>query len=213
MSKTCNLNEVMHIWCPSPPKFHVSPSSGSTTPKHSHKYAYLHISSFSVFLFYGVHKYIISTSFACIYNIKNVNLNNHVFITTVSVTKSNYSINIFRSFPIPKLKLVLLACNTDTTPTQPHRISNTHRTKNNKTNVVIQQNSRKLLMMNILMSETCWAHKKWNKIASENKFTSPTYCVCTVLKYSWWWTVGLSETCRVCYEINLRNSASRRLSL
>jgi len=30
----------------------------------------------------------------------------------------------------------------------------------------IQQNSRKLLMMDILMSETCWAHKKWNKIAS-----------------------------------------------
>jgi len=35
------------------------------------------------------------------------------------------------------------ACNTDTTPT-----------KNNTTNVVIQQNSRKLLMMDILMSET-----------------------------------------------------------
>ena len=43
----------------------------------------------------------------------------------------------------------------DTTPTQPHRNSNTHRTKNNTTNVVIQQNSRKLLMMDILMSETC----------------------------------------------------------
>ena len=38
------------------------------------------------------------------------------------------------------------ACNTDTTPTQPHRNSNTHRTKNNKTNVVIQQNSRKFLI-------------------------------------------------------------------
>ena len=52
------------------------------------------------------------------------------------------------------------ACNMDTTPTQPHRNSNTHRTKNNTTNVVIQQNSRKLLMMDILMSETCSAHKK-----------------------------------------------------
>jgi len=62
------------------------------------------------------------------------------------------------------------ACNTDTSPTnQPHRNSNTHRTKNNTTNVVIQQNSSKLLMMDILMSETCWAHKKWNKIASANK--------------------------------------------
>jgi len=56
--------------------------------------------------------------------------------------------------------------NTDTTPNQPHRNSNTHRTKNNTTNVVIKQNSRKLLMMDILMSETFWAHKKWNKITS-----------------------------------------------
>ena len=29
-----------------------------------------------------------------------------------------------------------------------------------------------------------------------------TYCVCTVLRYSWWWTVDLSETCRVLYQIN-----------
>jgi len=47
------------------------------------------------------------------------------------------------------------ACNTDTTPTQPHRNSNTHRTKNNTTNVVIQQNIRKLLMMDTLTAETC----------------------------------------------------------
>jgi len=49
------------------------------------------------------------------------------------------------------------ACNTDTTPTQPHRNSNAHRTKNNMTNVVIQQNGRKLLMMDtlVLMPETC----------------------------------------------------------
>ena len=63
-------------------------------------------------------------------------------------------------------------CNTDTTPTQPHRNSSTHRTKNNTTIVVIQQNSRKLLMMDILMSETCWAHKKWNKITSDIKLVS-----------------------------------------
>jgi len=48
-------------------------------------------------------------------------------------------------------------------------VSNTHQTKNNTTNVVIQQNSRKLLMMDILISETCWVHKKWNKIASDIK--------------------------------------------
>jgi hypothetical protein len=35
--------------------------------------------------------------------------------------------------------------------------------------VVIHQHSRKLLMMDILMSETCWAHKNWNKIASDIK--------------------------------------------
>ena len=45
-----------------------------------------------------------------------------------------------------------------------------HPSVQNKTNdVVIQQNSRKLLMMDILMSEICWAHKKWNKIASDIK--------------------------------------------
>jgi len=60
-------------------------------------------------------------------------------------------------------------CGWITTPTQPHRNSNTHRTKNNTTNVVIQQNSHKLLVMDILISETCWAHKKWNKIASDIK--------------------------------------------
>ena len=40
---------------------------------------------------------------------------------------------------------------------------------NNTTNLVNQQNSRKLPMMDILMSETCCAHKKRNKIASDIK--------------------------------------------
>jgi hypothetical protein len=67
--------------------------------------------------------------------------------------------------------LVLQApdCNTNTTKTQPHQISNTQRTENKPTDVVIQQHSRKLPMMDILMSETCWAYKKWNKIASDIK--------------------------------------------
>jgi len=47
------------------------------------------------------------------------------------------------------------ACNTDTTQTQQHQISNTQRTENKTTDVVIQQHSRKLLMMDILISETC----------------------------------------------------------
>jgi len=66
--------------------------------------------------------------------------------------------------------LMCSACNTDTTQTQPHQISNTQRTENTATDVVIQQQIRKLLRMDILMSETCWAHKKWNKIASDIKF-------------------------------------------
>jgi len=28
-----------------------------------------------------------------------------------------------------------------------------------------------------------------------------TYCVYTVLRYSWWWTVDMSETRRVLYQI------------
>ena len=61
----------------------------------------------------------------------------------------------------------LSAYTTGTTQTQLHQISNTQRTENETTNMVIQQHSRKLLMMDILMSETCWAHKKWNIIASD----------------------------------------------
>ena len=52
------------------------------------------------------------------------------------------------------------ACSTGTTQTQPHQISNTQQTENNTTDVVIQHHSRKLLMMDILISETCSVHKK-----------------------------------------------------
>jgi hypothetical protein len=41
--------------------------------------------------------------------------------------------------------------------------------QNKTTDVIIQQHSRKLLMTDILMSETCCVHKKWNKIASDIK--------------------------------------------
>jgi hypothetical protein len=47
--------------------------------------------------------------------------------------------------------------------------SNTQRTENKTTDVVIHQHRRKLLMMDILMSETSWEHNKWNKIASDIK--------------------------------------------
>jgi len=61
------------------------------------------------------------------------------------------------------------ACNTSATQNQQHQISSTHRTEKKTTDVVIQQHSRKLLMMDISMSETCSAHKKWNKKASDIK--------------------------------------------
>jgi len=64
------------------------------------------------------------------------------------------------------------ACNTDTTQNLPHQISNTQQTEKKTTDVVIQQHSRKLLMMYILMSETCWVNKNWNKIASDIKLVS-----------------------------------------
>jgi len=54
----------------------------------------------------------------------------------------------------------------------------------------------------------------WRLLADANRTTmTNTYYVYTVLRYSWWWTVDLSETCRVLYQTNLRNSASRWLSL
>ena len=45
----------------------------------------------------------------------------------------------------------------------------TNTNKNKTTDVVIHQHSRRLLKMDILMSETCWAHNKWNKIGSDIK--------------------------------------------
>jgi len=43
----------------------------------------------------------------------------------------------------------------DTTLAEPHPNSNTQQTKNVTANVVVQQHSRKLLKMGILMPETC----------------------------------------------------------
>jgi len=92
---------------------------------------------------------------------------------TIRSTHYNFNISLYIGTATWLLRCILRtiseACNTDTTPTQPHRNSNTHWTKNNTTIVVIQQNSHKLLMMDILLSEKCWAHKKWNKIASDVK--------------------------------------------
>ena len=53
--------------------------------------------------------------------------------------------------------------------TNRNKSSNTQRTESKTTDVVIHQHSGKLLKMDILMSETCWAHNKWNKIESDIK--------------------------------------------
>ena len=54
------------------------------------------------------------------------------------------------------------ACKTNTTKYQPQQ-------KFQHTTNWEQDDSRKLLKMDILMSETCWAHNKWNKITSDIK--------------------------------------------
>ena len=48
----------------------------------------------------------------------------------------------------------------DTTLAEPHPNSNTQQSKNNTASVVVQQDSRELLKMEILMPETCWVSKK-----------------------------------------------------
>jgi len=65
---------------------------------------------------------------------------------------SDINISIIRSL---QAEACASACNTDTTQTQPHKISNTRRTENETTDVVVQQHNRKFLMVDILMSKTC----------------------------------------------------------
>ena len=73
--------------------------------------------------------------------------------------------------------------------TNRNKSSNTQRTEKKTTDVVIHQHSRKLLKMDILMSETCWAHNKWIKIASDIKLvfhlsiSVPYLQICQ--KYGW----------------------------
>ena len=60
--------------------------------------------------------------------------------------------------------------------------------------MVIHQQSRRLLKMDILMSETCWAHNKWNKITSGIKlaFHSSTkmYKICGFFFFFSLWRSG-----------------------
>jgi len=50
----------------------------------------------------------------------------------------------------------------DITPAEPHPNSSTQQSKKNTANVVVQQHSRKLLKMDILMPETCSVRSKVN---------------------------------------------------
>jgi len=56
-------------------------------------------------------------------------------------------------------------------PNQPHRNSNTHRNKNTQPMWWYNKKSRRLLMMDVLMSETCWTkrseiklNKSWHQV-------------------------------------------------
>ena len=75
---------------------------------------------------------------------------------------TSYVLNMFRILIYPSSGAF------DSVVELPHR-SPRSQSENKTTDVVIQQHSRKLLMIDILMSETCWAHNKWNKIASDIK--------------------------------------------
>ena len=83
---------------------------------------------------------------------------------------SDINISIIRSSRLCWITTSVLQPAKRTLPKTSHtKSSNTQRTENKTTDVVIHQHSRELLMMDISMSETCWAHKKWNKIASDIK--------------------------------------------
>ena len=74
---------------------------------------------------------------------------------------SSSILNMFRALICPSSGVcnyvveLLAAGSPDTTLAEPHPNSNTQQSKNNTANVVVQQHSRKLLKMDILMPETC----------------------------------------------------------
>ena len=92
--------------------------------------------------------------FLCVQNVSDIN--SYIHHQELATILLNYHIGrIVVGSMCVGVSVWLGWSGTDTTSTQPHRNSNTHRTKNNTTNVVIQQNSRKLMMMDILMSLIC----------------------------------------------------------
>jgi len=79
------------------------------------------------------------------------------FLDTQHVSGINMS--IFKSLRLCCWNTTLAGI-PDTILAKPHPNSNTQQSKNNTANVVVQQHSRKLLKMDILMPETCWVTKK-----------------------------------------------------
>ena len=110
-----------------------------------------------------------------------------VFISLIFAQHvSNINMSIFRKLRL--WSLVVSVLQVETLVLQPakrtppnisrSKTSNTQRTENKTIDVVIHEHSRRLLKMDILMSETCWAHNKWTKIASDIKLifhSSTTY--------------------------------------
>jgi hypothetical protein len=66
-------------------------------------------------------------------------------------------------------------------------------------------------MLVLLASASVPSWPRWQTANGTNM--TNTCGVYTVLGYSWWWTVDLSETCTVLYQTNLRKCASRWLLL
>jgi len=69
-----------------------------------------------------------------------------------------------------------------------------------QTHVVIQQHSRKPPMMDILISETCWVHKKRKTISSDIKlvfyFSTIRYIITLSILHYWNdWIVCMAFTC------------------
>jgi len=116
---------------------------------------------------------------------------------------SGINISIIRSLRLFCWITILVVCScfslqhgyhaNPTTPKHQHTSNQEH-----TTNVVIQQHSRKLLMMVILMSETCWAHKKWNKIASDIKLVYSVFIYLSQNK---------QDLCSYTFKYNPMNSA------
>ena len=86
-------------------------------------------------------------------------------LVSLAIFFTYYVLSMFRTLIYPSSGACDFVDELPRTPPKTSRTksSNTQRTENKTTDVVIHQYSRKLLKMDILMSETCWAHNKWKK--------------------------------------------------